>query len=73
MVISITNRRKFFAAIILVSMILTALNGCAMSDYGKLESKPEVKQSFETYQILPNHKYYFRAIHLLSPPESVSG
>jgi hypothetical protein len=60
MVISITNKRKFFTAIILFAMIMIALSGCAMSKYGKLESKPEVKQSFETYQILPNHKYYFR-------------
>ena len=33
-----------------------------MSNYGKLESNPEIKQSFETYQILPNHKYYFRGV-----------
>ena len=58
--ISITNKRKVFTAIILFSMIMIALSGCAMSNYGKLKSKPEVKQSFETYQILPNHKYYFR-------------
>ena len=45
---------------ILFSMILTALSGCTMSNYGKLQSNPEIKQSFETYQILPNHKYYFR-------------
>ena len=43
-------------------MILTAISGCTMSNYGKLKSTPEVKQSFETYQILPNHKYYFRGV-----------
>ncbi len=43
-------------------MILTALSGCMMSNYGKLKSNPEVKQSFETYQILPNHKYYYRGL-----------
>jgi hypothetical protein len=31
-----------------------------MSNYGKLKSNREVKQSFEAYQILPNHKYYYR-------------
>jgi hypothetical protein len=41
-------------------MILTALCGCTVSNYGKLQSNPEIKQSFETYQILPNHKYYYR-------------
>ena len=60
MVISMTNKRRFFTAIILFAMILITLSGCALSNYGKLKSNPEVKQSFETYQILPNHKYYFR-------------
>ena len=58
--ISITNKGRFFTAIILFSMILTALSGCTMSNYGKLKSNLEIKQSFETYQILPDHKYYYR-------------
>ena len=58
--ISITNKGRFFTAIILFAMILIPLSGCALSNYGKLKSNPEVKQSFETYQVLPNHKYYFR-------------
>jgi hypothetical protein len=62
MVISILNRRRFFTALTLFSMILTTLSGCAMSNYGKLESNPEIKQAFATYQILPNHKYYFRGV-----------
>jgi hypothetical protein len=62
MVISISNKRRFFIAITLFTIILIALNGCTMSNYGKLKSNPEVKQSFETYQILPNHKYYFRGV-----------
>jgi hypothetical protein len=55
-----TNNRRLFTAIILFVMILIPLGGCSLSNYGKLKSNPEVKQSFETYQILPNHKYYFR-------------
>jgi hypothetical protein len=62
MVLSIPNKRRFFTALTLFSMILTALSGCTMSNYGKLKSTPEVKQSFETYQILPNHKYYYRGV-----------
>ena len=62
MVISMLNRRRFFTALTLFFMILTTLSGCAMSNYGKLESNPEIKQSFVTYQILPNHKYYFRGV-----------
>ena len=56
------NRRRYFTALTLFSMILTTLSGCAMSNYGKLESNPEIKQAFATYQILPNHKYYFRGV-----------
>jgi hypothetical protein len=33
-----------------------------MSNYGMLKPNLEVKQSFETYQILPNHKYYYRGV-----------
>jgi hypothetical protein len=62
MVISIPNRKKIFTALTLFSMILTALSGCAISNYGQLKSNPEVKQSFESYQILPNHKYYYRGV-----------
>ncbi|MGD8258969.1 MAG: hypothetical protein PVG08_21160 [Desulfobacterales bacterium] len=60
MIKSILNKIKFSLGISLFPMILIALSGCAMSNYGKLESNREVKQSFETYQILPNHKYYYR-------------
>jgi hypothetical protein len=60
MVSSLTSKRRTFAAIILFIMFLTSLGGCTLSNYGKLESTPAVKQSFETYQVLPNHKYYFR-------------
>ena len=62
MVLSILNKRRFFTALTLFSMVLTVLSGCTMSNYGKLKSTPEVKQSFETYQILPNHKYYYRGV-----------
>ena len=71
MVISITNKSRFFTAIILFSMILTALSGCTMSNYGKLKSTPEVTQSFKTYQALPNHKYYFRGVK--SRPTVIGG
>ena len=62
MVISITNKRRIFAALTLFSMISISLSGCTMSNYGKLKSTPDVTQSFETYQILSNHKYYFRGV-----------
>jgi hypothetical protein len=46
--------------IILFFMALTALSGCAMSNYGKLESSPDITRAFEAYQIMPDHTYYYR-------------
>ncbi len=41
-------------------MIVISLTGCTMSKYGRLESNRDITQSFETYQVLPKHKYYYR-------------
>ena len=57
---AIPIKRRIIIPIILFSAVLPALSGCSMSKYGKLESNREIKQSFESYQILPNHKYYYR-------------
>ncbi|MGD9044739.1 MAG: hypothetical protein PVG06_13555 [Desulfobacterales bacterium] len=46
--------------IILFCMALSTLSGCAMSNYGKLESSPDITRAFETYQIMPDHTYYYR-------------
>jgi len=56
------NKRRFFILIILFPLLFLALSGCSMSNYGKLESDREIKQSFETHQVLPNHNYYFRGV-----------
>jgi hypothetical protein len=60
MTIAKRNKGRLITAIILISMVLITLGGCAMSTYGKLQSNKEVAKAFETYQILPNHKYYYR-------------
>ena len=52
-------------------MISISLGGCSMSGYGRLRSNKEVAQSFETYQILPNHKYYYRGTY--SRPFAIVG
>jgi len=54
------NKKRFLISISLFFTILFALGGCSMSNYGKLESDREIKQSFEAHQVLPNHSYYFR-------------
>jgi hypothetical protein len=50
------NIQRLFAALV----ILTALGGCFAPNYGQLKSNPEVTQAFNSYQILPNHKYFYR-------------
>ena len=54
------NKEKLLNLIVSSSMILIALIGCSTSKYGKLVSQKEITQSFETYQVLPGHKYYYR-------------
>lgn len=55
----------------LLLVFLMALSGCAASKYGKLESKKEVQQAFKSYQVLPNHKYYYRGAY--SRPSAIVG
>ena len=47
-------------AVVLFFMFLTILGGCAMSNYGRLESNSDITRAFETYQIMPDHTYYYR-------------
>ncbi len=42
------------------AMILMIMVGCAASNFGRLESSQEVTQAFQSYQILPDHTYYYR-------------
>jgi cold shock CspA family protein len=60
MIISRINLNKLLPAIILFSTVLVVVNGCSMSNYGKLKSNQEVTSAFEAYQILPDHIYYYR-------------
>jgi hypothetical protein len=53
------KRKRFAVPVISFIMILYALGGCSTSKLGTLESDKEVKRSFESYQVLPNHKYYY--------------
>ena len=60
MIILKVHMPRLFAAIILFFMALTALGGCSMANYGKLKSNPDITRAFEAYQIMPDHKYYYR-------------
>lgn len=68
---SILNKGKLSTAIILCSIILIILSGCLRSNYGQLKSNKEATQAFESYQILPDHKYYYRGTY--SRPIAVVG
>jgi len=50
---------RLSGAIILFFLVLTALGGCAMSNYGRLESSPDITRAFKAYQIMTNHTYYY--------------
>ncbi len=62
---------RFLIVMVLFSIVFFTPGGCSLSNYGKLESKPEVTREFESYQILPNHKYYYRGTY--SQPIAIVG
>jgi hypothetical protein len=54
------NIGRLPGSIILFLIALTALGGCTMSNYGRLESNPDITRAFKAYQIMPDHTYYYR-------------
>jgi len=65
------NKECIGIAIGLGFMILTVLSGCVAGNYGRLQSNPEVARAFKEYQILPDHKYYYRGT--FSAPIAIVG
>ena len=53
-----TNRYRYLPVIALA--LIFGFTACTGARYGRLTSTPGIKKSFETYQVLPNHTYYFR-------------
>ena len=64
-------RKRFAVPVISIIAILFALGGCSTANYGRLESDKEIKNSFESYQVLPNHKYYYWGVS--SSPVAIVG
>jgi hypothetical protein len=58
-------------SIISYFIVFAALSGCAMSNYGRLESSPDITRAFEAYQIIPDHTYYYRGT--FSSPFVIAG
>ena len=65
------KRKRFAVPVISFIMILFALGGCSTSKFGRLELDKEVKRSFQSYQVLPNHKYYYWGVS--SSPRAIVG
>ena len=71
MLLSQRNRIRVLASASLLLMLLTAFIGCAGSNYGKLQAEKRIQQEFLSYQILPDHNYYYRGVY--SRPIVVAG
>ena len=56
------DRNGLVVFISLVTTFFLAASGCSTANFGRLEGDREIKQSFESYQALPEHKYYFRGV-----------
>ncbi len=50
--------RLYRSVLILFFISLIVLAGCAQN-YGRLQRNEEVDKIFKTYQVLPDHKYYY--------------
>ena len=57
--------------IILFFIALATPSGGTMSNYGRLESSPDITRAFEAYQIIPDHTYYYRGT--FSKPDAIAG
>ena len=64
-------RSRTLAAAGVFIMLFTALTGCAGGKYGKLQPDKQVLDTFKSYQMLPDHKYYYRGV--ASSPAVVAG
>ena len=56
--------------IILFFIALATPSGGTMSNYGRLESSPDITRAFEAYQIIPDHTYYYRGT--FSKPDAIA-
>ncbi len=52
--------RSLVHTVTLVCIMSLLFSGCTSSKFGKLEKSAEATRMFKDYQILPNHKYYYR-------------
>ena len=55
----------------LTAVVLMIIGGCTAAKYGRLTSNKDVSQAFNSYQVLPNHKYYYRGVY--SKPTVIVG
>ena len=70
MVIKKRLSRPGMAAMV-IAVALFSLSACTAANYGKLKSNSDMTQAFETYQALPDHRYYYRGT--ASRPTVIAG
>jgi hypothetical protein len=56
---------------LIVFLGLIAFGACATQNHGNLKSNRQVAESFKKYEVLPNHKYYYRGA--LNNPVAIVG
>ena len=71
MLLSQRNRFRALAAASLLVVLIATLLGCKSSTYGKLKADRQVLDKFQSYQVLPDHNYYYRGVY--SRPMVVAG
>ena len=71
MILSRAYKSRAFTLITLFFVIPVILGGCSASQYGQLKSNPDVTRSFQSHQLLPGHKYYYRGV--FSSPFAIAG
>ncbi len=71
MVLPLQFKNRAWAVAGVLLLISISLCACSTSNYGKIESRTSVTNSFQSNEILPNHKYYFAGVR--SQPTVIVG
>jgi len=53
------NTGRLYLTVLLSAMLFVVVGACSAGKYGRLTSDQETTKNFESYQILPDHKYYY--------------
>ena len=71
MLLSQSDRIRALITASLLIVLLTTFFGCKTANYGRLQPDKQVLDTFLSYQMLPDHQYYYRGV--ASSPSVVAG